>query len=131
MTECVRACVCCSWTVAALNSTRANFCMSGADEDPVAGHRPLPIFRLSLRLFLINQRHVELCEDFQLALRSGPAAVHYVHRGEDAISDQFSDPDQKLTGTSYLIRSGLWLLIELRMLGPCDRAILIVKVSDV
>lgn len=45
----VSVCVCCSWTVAALNSTLANFCMTGADEDPVAGHRPLPVFRLSAR----------------------------------------------------------------------------------
>lgn len=57
---------------------------------PVIGRCPSPV---SLRLCVINQRHVELREDNQLALRRVPA-VNDVDQGEkqwgsDAVLDRF------------------------------------------
>lgn len=70
---------------------------------PVIGRCPSFV---SLRLFLINQRHVGLREDNQLALRSVPA-VNDVDQGETlaAILSRFGIISvilrRKLTGTGY------------------------------
>lgn len=112
----------CEWVFACCSRTKQYACEFlhvrsgwGSCCPPVIGCCP---FFVSLRLFLINQRHVELREDNQLALRRVPA-VNDVDQGEKlaAILTRFRINSmilrRKLTGTGcqfWLFRGKLNLL---------------------